>query len=155
MNETSAKRIWEILESTYLTKSVENHLHLKRRLYRFQLKKRIHIVVHMNNYTKLLGDLANIDEMIKDENKVLILLSSLPDDEYETFVLTLINDKSSLSYDEESTSIVNHELRRKNKESSNSTSAEVLTVRGRSSNRKGKGDRGRSKSKAGRKIFQS
>jgi len=46
----------------------------------------------MNNYTKLLADLANVEEMIKDENKVFILLSFLLDEKYETFVLTLIND---------------------------------------------------------------
>jgi len=35
INETSTKSIWEILASNYLTKSVENRLHLKRRLFRF------------------------------------------------------------------------------------------------------------------------
>jgi len=30
---------------------------------------------------KLLADLANMDEVIKDENKALILLSFLPDDD--------------------------------------------------------------------------
>ena len=55
---------------------------------------------YVNNYTKFLTDLANVDEMIKDEEKALILLSSLLDIKYETFVLTLINGKSSLSYDE-------------------------------------------------------
>ena len=35
MNETSAKSIWEILASKYLMKSVENRLHLRRRLYHF------------------------------------------------------------------------------------------------------------------------
>ena len=29
MNETSAKKIWDTLASKYLTKSVENRLHLK------------------------------------------------------------------------------------------------------------------------------
>ena len=33
MNETSAKKIWDTLEDNYLTKSIENRLHLKRRLY--------------------------------------------------------------------------------------------------------------------------
>ena len=110
ITETFTKRIWEILESKYLTKSVKNCLHLKRRLYRFQLKKKISIGEHMNNYTKLLADLANIDEKIKDEDKALILLSSLLDDEYETFVLIFINGKSSLSYDKVSTALVNPEL---------------------------------------------
>jgi len=80
-----------------LTKSIENRLHLKRRFYRFQLKNRISTGEHMNNYTKLLADLTNVDEMVKDKNKALILLSSLSDDKYETIVLTLINGKSSLS----------------------------------------------------------
>ena len=79
----------------------------------------------------------------------MIILSSLSDDEHETFVLTLINGKSSLNYDEVSTVLANHELRRKDKESSSSTSAEVLTARRRSFNPKGKGGQGRLKSKAG------
>ena len=53
-------------------------------LYRSQLKKEISISEHMNNYTKLLVDLTNMDEVINDEDKALILLSSLPDEEYET-----------------------------------------------------------------------
>ena len=59
--------------------------------------------------------------MIKNEDEVLILLSSLPDKEYETFILTMINDKASLSYNDVSTALVNHEVRRKDNESSSSS----------------------------------
>ena len=76
-----------------MTKSVENRLHLKRRLYHFQLKNRVSISDHINNYMMLLADLANVDEVIGDENKVVILLSSLSNDGYETFILTLISRK--------------------------------------------------------------
>ena len=79
MNETSAKSIWEILAGKYLTKSIKNRLHL-RRLNRFQLKRGTFISDHINIYTKLLTDLAYLDVVIEDENKALILLSSLPDD---------------------------------------------------------------------------
>jgi len=92
--------------------------------------------------------------MIKDEDKALILLRSLPDDEYDTFILTLINGNSSLSYDEVSAALADHELRRKDKESSCSKSAEVLSARGQSSNQKDKGDRERSKSKAGNRNLR-
>ena len=68
-------------------------MHLKRKLYCFQFKKGLTIDEHMNNYTKLLTDLANMDVLIEKENKALILLNSLPDEEYKTFVLTLINGK--------------------------------------------------------------
>ena len=91
MDETSARKIWEMLAEKYLTKSVENMLHLKRRLYRFQLKRGTSISNHMIAYTKLLADLANVDERIEYEDKALILLSSLPDEEYEMLVMTLIN----------------------------------------------------------------
>jgi len=147
MNETSTRKIWEILKSEYLTKSFENHLYLKRRLYRFQLKKRISISEHMNIYMKFLTNLANMDKVIKDEDKALILLSFLLNEEYENFSLTLINDKQSLCYSDVSTALVNHEVRRKDKESSfSSVTAEALTARGTGfSHRKGKGDFGKFK----------
>ena len=138
MNETYAKSIWEILASKYLMKSVENRLHLKRRVYRFQLKRGTSISDHINIYMKLLAE-TNLDVVIEDEDKMLILLSSLSDKGYETFVLTLINERTPLSYSEVITALVNLELRRKDKESSSSgTSAEVVTARGSSPNRKRK-----------------
>ena len=118
-----------------MTKSVENHLHLKRRLYHFQLKNGISISDHINNSTKLLADLANLDVVIDDEDKTLILLSSLPDEGYETFVLTLINRRKSLSYNKVITALVSLDLRRKDNECSTSdTSVEVLASRGSSPN---------------------
>jgi len=37
---------------------------------------------HMNNYTKLLADLVNVDIAIEEEDKAVILLNSLLDEEY-------------------------------------------------------------------------
>ena len=45
-------------------------------------------VFYQRSYTKFLVDLANVDVVIEEEDKVLILLSSLPDEGYETFILT-------------------------------------------------------------------
>ena len=47
----------------------------------------------MNNYTKIFANLVNVEVMIEEEEKVLILLGSLPNEDYETFVLSLINSK--------------------------------------------------------------
>ena len=101
--EASARKIWEILEKKYLTKSIETRLYLKMRLYHFQLKRELVIDDHMNNCTKLLADLINVDVAMQ----ALILLNSLPDEEYETFVLTLINDKQTLNYSDVSAILVN------------------------------------------------
>jgi len=125
-------------------------LHLKRRLYRFQLKRGLSIDDHMNNYTKLLADLVNVDVAIKEEDKAVILMNFLPDEEYETFVLTLIKSKQIFNYSDMSATLVNYEVGKKDKQSSSkSISAEGLTVRGRSFSKKGKGDRGRSNSRPG------
>jgi len=50
--ETSTMKMLEILEKKYLTKSIESLLLLKRRLYRFMLKKGLSIAEHMNELHK-------------------------------------------------------------------------------------------------------
>jgi len=57
------------------------------------LKRGLAIDEHIYNYTKLLTDLINVDVSIEEEENALILLNSLPDEEYETFVQILINGK--------------------------------------------------------------
>ena len=52
-------------------------MQLKRRLYRFQMKKGISVDKHMNIYTKLLTNLINVDMKIDEEDKAVILLNSL------------------------------------------------------------------------------
>ena len=48
---------------------------------------------HVSRFEKLLTDLKNLDEVIKDEVKVMILLHLLPE-EYSHFVTTLLYGKS-------------------------------------------------------------
>ena len=68
---------------------------------------------HLNRYTKLLTDLINVDVEVNKEDKAVILLNSLPAEEYETFTLTFINGRQSLNYHEVSSALVNYETRRK------------------------------------------
>ena len=56
-----------------------------------------------------------MDVEIEEEDKMVILLNSLPDEEYKTFVLTLINGRQSLNYNDVSVALVNYEVRRKDK----------------------------------------
>ena len=68
----------------------------------------------MNNYMKLLAHVINVNVAIEEEDKAIVLLNSLPDEEYEIFVLTLINGKT-LNYNDVSAALVNYEVRRKDK----------------------------------------
>ena len=66
--EMFAMKMRGILEKKYLMKSIESQLLLKRRLYRFQLKKGSSSAEPMDNYTKFLTDLINVDVDIKEED---------------------------------------------------------------------------------------
>ena len=96
---------------------------------------------------KLLADLINVELAIEEEDKAVILLNSLPNEKYETFVLILINGKQTLNYTDVSAAFVNYEVRRMSKHSSsNSTTTETVTARGMDPNyKKGKGEFGKSK----------
>ena len=65
----------------------------------------------MNSYTKFLTDLVNVNVKIDEEDKAVFLLNSLPEEGYETFTLTLINERKSLSYSEVSTALVSYEAK--------------------------------------------
>ena len=65
----------------------------------------------MNSFTKLLTDLVNVDVKIDEEDKTVILLNSLPEEEYETFALTLINGRKSLDCSKVSATLVSNEVR--------------------------------------------
>ena len=149
-HEKSAKDMWNTLEKKYLTKSVESRLQLKSKLYLFRMQRGSTVNEHLNRFTKLLTDLLNVDAIISEEDKSVILLNSLPPEEYEIFTMTFLNGKQTLDYDEISSALMSYEKRKNEKHSGrSSSSAEALEVRGRSSSRKGKEVRGRSKSRPG------
>ncbi|KAM2859524.1 hypothetical protein COP2_024947 [Malus domestica] len=145
MKETSAKELWTKLEEKYMTKSAENRLFLKKRLFRFQYRLGISMHEHLNDYNKILADLANLDVKIPDEDKALCLLNSLPDD-YDHLTTTLLYGKSEVKLDEVSAALVNHECRKKELKTHNSQT-EAFVARGRTEERKS-GKRGKSRSKS-------
>ena len=55
---------------------------------------------------RLLTDLVNADVEINEEDKDVILLNSLPREEYETFTLTFLNGRKSLNYSEVSANVL-------------------------------------------------
>ena len=154
-HETSGKKLWETLEKKYLTKSVESRLQLKSKLYLFRMQRGSTVNEHINRYTKLLTDLMNVDVKVEEEDKAVILLNSLPPEEYETFTMTFINGRHTLVYDEVSSALMSYETRKNERHSGQSSSvAEALEVRSRSSSRKGREMGGRSKSRPGFKDLK-
>ena len=55
MREIKAKELWKMLADKYMTKSVENRLYLKKKLFRFQYHVGISMSKHLNDYNKILA----------------------------------------------------------------------------------------------------
>ncbi|TXG47175.1 hypothetical protein EZV62_026469 [Acer yangbiense] len=150
MKETMASSLWKKLEDKYMTKSIENRLYLKKKLFRFQYKKGISMIEHLDNYNKILADLQNLDVEIIDEDKALLLLNSLPDT-YEHLTTTLLYGKDEVKFIDVSNALVNNEYWKKDQLDHRDSTSEALTVaRGRTNNRRSgvPSERGRSRSKS-------
>ncbi|TXG55684.1 hypothetical protein EZV62_020940 [Acer yangbiense] len=121
-----------------------------QKLFRFRYKKGTPMIEHLNNYSKILAYLQNLDVEIIDEDKSLLLLNSLPDT-YEHLTTTLLYGKDEVKFIDVSNALVNNEYRKKDQLDHRDSASEALTVaRGRTNNRRSgvPSERGRSRSKS-------
>lgn len=95
MWETKAKDLWKKFKDKFMTKNVGNHLYLKKKLFCFQYRLGVSTIEHLNDYNKILADLQNLEVEILDEDKVLLLLNSLPN-AYDHLITTLLFEKMKL-----------------------------------------------------------
>ncbi|GFS42004.1 hypothetical protein Acr_00g0077610 [Actinidia rufa] len=107
MDEDSASALWEKLEKLYLAKSLTNKLHLKRQLYRLKMEEGGNLMEHMNVFNGYLDQLRKVDVKIDEEDKALLLLTSLPNS-YDTLVTTLLYEKDTVSLEQVQSSLVSH-----------------------------------------------
>ena len=147
-DEECAVTLWRTLEEKYLVKSPENRLHAMSQVYGFRMKHGVSMHDHVSRFEKLLADLKNLDEDIKDEVKAMILLHSLPE-EYSHFVTTLIYGKSVIVFKDVCTTLINLEIQNNDKNFER-TSSEPLVSRDWAMEKKKKrgGKNSRSKSRS-------
>ncbi|GJV59594.1 retrovirus-related pol polyprotein from transposon TNT 1-94 [Tanacetum coccineum] len=141
--EDSAAGVWLKLETLYMTKSLANKLYLKKKLFTFYMHSGKKLSEHIDEFNKLIGDLANIDVDIDDEDQALMLLTSLPSS-YDNFVETLLYGRESLTLEDVLSSLNSRELK---KRTDAKDDGDGLYVRGRSDHRGNQG-RGSSRSKS-------
>ncbi|KAH9679295.1 retrovirus-related pol polyprotein from transposon TNT 1-94-like protein [Citrus sinensis] len=125
-DEECVMTLWRTLEEKYLLKSPENRLHAMSQVYGFRMKHGVSMHDHVSRFEKLLADLKNLDEDIKDEVKAMILLHSLPE-EYSHFVTTLIYGKSVIIFKDVCTTLTNLEIQNNNKNSERASSEALVS----------------------------
>ncbi|GKC35542.1 zinc finger, CCHC-type containing protein [Tanacetum coccineum] len=127
--ETTAAGIWTKLTSMYMTKSLANRLYLKKKLYTYYMSPGTKLGDHIDEFNKLILDLANIDIEIEDEDQALMLLTSLPSS-YENFVETLLYGRESLTMEDVLATLNSRKLKKRT-EGTKEEAGDGLYVRGR------------------------
>nr|GEV06648.1 retrovirus-related Pol polyprotein from transposon TNT 1-94 [Tanacetum cinerariifolium] len=143
--ETTTAGVWSKLETLYMTKSLANKLYLKKKLYTFYMPAGRKIFEHIDEFNKIVLDLANIEVKFEDEDLALLLLTSLPTS-YEHFVDTLLYGREALILEDVMATLNSKEIKKRSK--AKGDDGEGLYVRGRTDRRDSCQSRGKSRSKS-------
>ena len=127
MEERSTAGIWLNQEKRYMSKSLTKKLHLKQKLYGLKMTEGPDLRQHINIFKQIIRDMLRIDIKFEDEDKAMMLLTSLPAS-YEHLVTTLFYGKETLELEKVSRALLNH-YHWKHKNSAES-SGEGLVVKG-------------------------
>nr|GEU93735.1 retrovirus-related Pol polyprotein from transposon TNT 1-94 [Tanacetum cinerariifolium] len=128
--KTTAIEIWTKLTSLYMIKSLTNRLYTKKKLYMYYMSPDTKLGDHIDEFKRLILDLANIDIEIEDEDQVLMLLTLFPSS-YEKFIETLLYGRESLRMEDVLATLNSRELKKKT-EGTKKEIGDGLYVRGRS-----------------------
>nr|GEW12052.1 retrovirus-related Pol polyprotein from transposon TNT 1-94 [Tanacetum cinerariifolium] len=131
IHETTAASLWLKLESLYMTNSLANKLRLKDRLYTFRMKPGTSVQDHLDENTILI-DLENLDVDIDNEDKVVLLVISLPASYKHFTQIMLYGNRKTLSFDDVKSVVLS---KQKYDDDVEPESGEGLVARGQSSDR--------------------
>ncbi|GJW10630.1 retrotransposon protein, putative, ty1-copia subclass [Tanacetum coccineum] len=143
--ETTTAGVWSKLKTLYMTKSLANKLYLKKKLYTFYMPAGRNIFEHIDEFNKIVLDLANIEVRFKNEDLALLLLTSLPAS-YKHFVDTLLYGREALTLEDVMATLNLKEIKERSK--ANRDDGEGLYMRGRTDHRDSRQSRGKSRSKS-------
>ncbi|GJW87534.1 retrovirus-related pol polyprotein from transposon TNT 1-94 [Tanacetum coccineum] len=148
--ETTAAGVWTKLKTLYMTKSLANKLYLKKKLYTFYMPAGRKISEHIDEFNKIVLDLANIKVKFEDEDLALLLLTSLPAS-YEHFVDTLLYGHEALTLEDVMATLNSKEIKERSK--AKGYDGEGLYLRGRTDRKDSRQSGGKSRSKSrGRRL---
>uniref|UniRef100_A0A0D2ZWM9 Uncharacterized protein n=1 Tax=Brassica oleracea var. oleracea TaxID=109376 RepID=A0A0D2ZWM9_BRAOL len=141
-------KAWEILNRKAVAKTPRNKALLVRRLVKLEYKDGQSMMEHLNNFKGIVNQLNKVDMKVEDKMKALLLLSSLQES-WDTLVVTLCNSapEGKLTINTVTDSLLNEEVRRKERGSSSYSEANIVDRRGREETHGQNRSRGRDQSR--------
>ena len=90
-----------------MSKSLKNKLNLKWKLYGLKMVEGVDLAQHINTFNQLISDMLRINIKFNDEDKVMMLLTSIPAS-YKHLVTILCWGKETLEFKEISRVLKDH-----------------------------------------------
>jgi hypothetical protein len=144
LEEAIAKDLWDKLGKLYQSKFLVNNFFLRKNLYNMRMRDGDSVAENLNAFTIVLRQLVSIEIKISNEDKCISLLCSLPDS-WDSLVVAIGSNTTTLKFDEVVSSLLSEEMERKNMEGQ---STDALFARRHSQERnRSKSSSGKSKSK--------
>ena len=126
--EATTKDLWEKLGNLYQSKSMVNKLFLRKKLYNLRMRDGDSVAEHLSAFNTVVSQLVSVDIKISYEDKCIRLLCSLLVS-WDSLVVAIGSNTTSLKFEEVVLSLLSEEMRRKNMEGH---STDALFARGRS-----------------------
>jgi len=95
----------------YMMKSLSNKLYLKKQLYELCMNEGTVVLDHLNFFNKVIIELLVVDVKTDEEDKALILLSSLPES-YNHITTTMLYGKKTLILEEVTSTLLSNKIRK-------------------------------------------
>jgi len=96
----------------YDKKNLSNKLYLKKQLYGIRMNEGTTVLEHLKFFNKVISELLIVDVKIDELDKVLILLSSLPQ-LYDHIIPTMLYSKETLILKEVTSTLLSNEIRKR------------------------------------------
>jgi hypothetical protein len=97
--EATTKDLLDKLGNLYQSNSLVNKLFLRKKLYNMRMRDGDSVAEHLNAFNTLVSQLVYVEIKILDEYKCISLLCSLLDS-WDSLVVSIGSNKTSLKFDE-------------------------------------------------------
>jgi len=144
LDKTIAVDLWVQLEKLYMTKSLANKIRLKEMLYTFCMAEGTPVQKRLIEFNSILVDLDSLDVKVEDEDKVILLIVSLPPSYKHFKEIMVYSNSNTISFEDVKSNLLSKE---KFDLDIHADSAEGLVVRGKTTE-KGNDNMSKNRSKS-------
>ncbi|KAF2363396.1 hypothetical protein FHG87_005844 [Trinorchestia longiramus] len=123
---TDPVEVWRKLQNTFQKKSWANKFRLKKKLFNMKLENGQNLQDHLKVFVELFEELAIIGDALEDEERVIILLSSLPD-RFSTLVTALEAHEKIPAWEVVTERLLNEERRQRGSLGTSDSSEKLLS----------------------------